>query len=1397
MCSPEIVLEKIVENIVGTVFQSVGRHVGFLFHYKKNLKNLKDEMENLEGQKTVVEGKVSQAKHRSEAIDDNVLVWLKHVDETKQGVDKFMDDKIEKENMMCFKFSCPNLISRYCLSKQAEEKVIRVKRLTTEGGNISKVSHPKENPRELEFPSSKDYEDFHSRQKVFKGIVQALKDSKVNMIGVYGTGGIGIPITDEKKSCKVVLTSRSPDVWKDMDVHKDFTIEILSQEEAWALFKKKVGDYVDSPGQPLLREIARAVCKECQGLPVAINALGVALKGKDMNAWQDALDKLNNNMLKEIEGINPKLYTSLKLSYDCLDSEDAKSCFLLCCLFPEDAEIQIDDLVRYYYTAGRILPHNQMPDTLEKALYRVRTVVGTLKRCGLLLDGNGEFLVKMHDVVRDVAISIAAKHEKSFLVKHGFQEWPEEPAYEHCSIISLRPDHVSDFPDMLVCPELHTLRLDCSGHKFRRTKIPDNFFSRTEKLMVLDLNTVIMSPLLPASFAKLAKLQMLCLNKCVLGDIAILKDLKDHLEILSLRGSVIKVLPPEVGELTGLRLLDMEDCYSLKMIPKGVISKLIRLEELYMPLSFDQWEGTGDERKISNVSLDELTSLTRLTTLHIWIPDTTLLPKDLTFQNLVRFRIKFGQDKFDYRDQGFRIRYSYSEGLLKLENFHSANTLEFLLGKPKWSIQINGLHPSKFINHLTDLSVKDCGIKYLFSPSCARGLVRLQYLAIQNCTEMEGVIGTEGDKEEDILIIFSGLKSLYLDNLPNLISFYPKMEKTTRRSGSSSGHAQTVLFNDKATFPALESLEIQSVEKITEIWDKQMLPIQEIPTESPFYELSKLEINACNNLMNVVGGWPKLEAIGTEKQKGKEVDDYHVTRFPKLKIMRLTDLQNLESFCSRSTRCEVLPLFDHQVEFPVLEVLNISSLPNITDIWDKKLHPTESFCPLLRKLYVIGCDKLVNVVRSNMLPQLGNLEIHSLSSCTSMEVIVDLEKREEEAQEAANNNTIIPFPELTEMWLARLQNIKSFCIFRSGEQPVFNAQIAFPKLENLYLPSLGERALQQLLGAFELPSLKHLCLYKCDEVSTMSSPHFLRSLRNVVLLEVTYCKGVREVFNFDGLEIGDGQECVGRPSLVQVRMVQLEKLRLNLQNLEYINIKGCPLLANLFTASVAKALGGLKGLCLSYCFRMEEVITTDEEGHKDVIDDDDEIVFPKLERLILEFLPNLKSFCGSNHNLNFPSLRRVVLKNCPKVQTFTSGSVRMPQIRLTTSGSDGLVIEDLNKRLEQQHLKGDKEIIWGISEMDGGYDSYYYNLQHLHRGGSPFSRLEISFQQELDHIIIVYEQIYECVAETSISLPNSYDKLLRQQELDHILIVSEFIVNLLYGGVADKFSLSGITFAVE
>ncbi|XP_058214578.1 uncharacterized protein LOC131326035 isoform X14 [Rhododendron vialii] len=1262
MGSPTIVLDKIVEKLVDIAFESVGRHLGYLFHYKKNMKNLEVQMNKLQERRGAIERQIDEAKTGGEVIVDDVSDWLKEVDILRQGVESFTRDKTVKENVRCFKFSCPDFNSRYRLSKEAEKKMGDVKTLA-EKANFGTISRRAPPPLELQFPSSGEYVSFDSRALVFDRIMEALTDSKVNVIGVYGTGGvgkttmvekvgeqvkknglfdevvmavvsrdakvakiqgeladrlhlkleaetevgkadqlwnrlsngkrnlvilddiwkklnlkeIGIPIRDGNKGCKVVLTSRNQHVLIDMDVHKDFPIQVLSEEEAWNLFKNKMGNNVDSHDQ--LHDIAKAVCRECRGLPVAILAVGAALKGKSMSAWKSSLDKLQKSMLNKIEDIDPKLFTSLRLSYDYLDSVDAKSCYLLCCLFPEDAQVPIEELARHCM-ARRLLDQN--PNTLEEARDIVCSVVNTLKTSCLLLDGINDDFVKMHDIVRDIAILIA-KEEKAFLVKHGVEEWPETGTYEKYSAISLRSENISELPEELVCPDLHTLMLECSRSKFQRElsiKIPDRFFRGAEKLVVLELDGVSMLPL-PSSLGKLMELRMLCLINCELGDIAILKDLKNKLEVLRIRGSDIKALPHEVGELTRLWLLDLGDCYKLKVIPSGVISKLHRLEELHFPLNFENWEGTTGNEETSKVSIDELMSLPRLSTLNIGIPRDhidELLPADLGFQNLIRFNITVGAAYYvDSKD--------YSVVVLR-DIYDDFNILERLLGKPGRG----GLYPSRSFNNLTQLLLEDCRLKYLFSPSCARGLLQLQSLRIWRSEIMEAVIGNEGEKDEEIIanaIKFSQLQSLHLESLPCLISFYPRIKKATTIESHSFSPAQS-LFNEKVAFPVLEELYINSVPNITEIWDKNLPPAESICL------LRFLEVRNCEKLMNVVPSYmlpllksietlevsecPEIEVIVVLEKKEKETQeatnkDIIIVQFPQLRKLRLENLERLSSFNNDTcTITETRPLFNHQVAFPALEELIISSVPNITEIWNKNLLQPESFClprslgirgcEKLRSLKVEDCEKLMNVVPSHRFPLLKNIEILKVSNCPQIEVIVIMEKREEETQEVTNKDMNIMFPVLRNLQLLNLENLKGVCAYKSEDRLCFNVQVAFPALEELIISSVPNVTeiwdknllqpesfcLPRSLGIQGCEKLRSLKVRGCEKLMNVVPSHMLPQLKSIKTLEVSECPEMVVIVVLETRE-EETQEATNKDMIIvfpELRSLQL----LNLENLK-------------------------------------------------------------------------------------------------------------------------------------------------------------------------------------------------------------------------------------------------------
>ncbi|XP_058214597.1 uncharacterized protein LOC131326035 isoform X32 [Rhododendron vialii] len=1348
MGSPTIVLDKIVEKLVDIAFESVGRHLGYLFHYKKNMKNLEVQMNKLQERRGAIERQIDEAKTGGEVIVDDVSDWLKEVDILRQGVESFTRDKTVKENVRCFKFSCPDFNSRYRLSKEAEKKMGDVKTLA-EKANFGTISRRAPPPLELQFPSSGEYVSFDSRALVFDRIMEALTDSKVNVIGVYGTGGvgkttmvekvgeqvkknglfdevvmavvsrdakvakiqgeladrlhlkleaetevgkadqlwnrlsngkrnlvilddiwkklnlkeIGIPIRDGNKGCKVVLTSRNQHVLIDMDVHKDFPIQVLSEEEAWNLFKNKMGNNVDSHDQ--LHDIAKAVCRECRGLPVAILAVGAALKGKSMSAWKSSLDKLQKSMLNKIEDIDPKLFTSLRLSYDYLDSVDAKSCYLLCCLFPEDAQVPIEELARHCM-ARRLLDQN--PNTLEEARDIVCSVVNTLKTSCLLLDGINDDFVKMHDIVRDIAILIA-KEEKAFLVKHGVEEWPETGTYEKYSAISLRSENISELPEELVCPDLHTLMLECSRSKFQRElsiKIPDRFFRGAEKLVVLELDGVSMLPL-PSSLGKLMELRMLCLINCELGDIAILKDLKNKLEVLRIRGSDIKALPHEVGELTRLWLLDLGDCYKLKVIPSGVISKLHRLEELHFPLNFENWEGTTGNEETSKVSIDELMSLPRLSTLNIGIPRDhidELLPADLGFQNLIRFNITVGAAYYvDSKD--------YSVVVLR-DIYDDFNILERLLGKPGRG----GLYPSRSFNNLTQLLLEDCRLKYLFSPSCARGLLQLQSLRIWRSEIMEAVIGNEGEKDEEIIanaIKFSQLQSLHLESLPCLISFYPRIKKATTIESHSFSPAQS-LFNEKVAFPVLEGLHIESVPNITEIWDKN-LP----PTES-FCRLRSLKVLYCGKLKKVVPSHilPQLKSIETlevtycwemevivvlerreeETQEATNKDmiimfpqlramtlqilenlkcvctykfedqlKFNV-QFPQLRILNLYNLGRLSSFNDTSTITETRPLFNHQVAFPVLEELYINSVPNITEIWDKNLPPAESIC-LLRFLEVRNCEKLMNVVPSYMLPLLKSIETLEVSECPEIEVIVVLEKKEKETQEATNKDIIIvQFPQLRKLRLENLERLSSFnndtCTI-TETRPLFNHQVTFPTLEELSIygmPNITEIWDKNLLPAESFCLLRSLKVQYCEKLMNVVPSYMLPLLKSIEILEVSECPEMEVIVVLEKRE-EETQEATNK-----YMIIVFPKLRkMELQELE-----------------------NLKGAC---AYKSEDQLNFNVQ-----------VAFPALEELYINSIPNITEIWDKNliSTESFCLLRSLEVKNCEELMNVVPSHM-LPQLK--------------------------------------------------------------------------------------------------------------------------------------
>ncbi|GAY32001.1 hypothetical protein CUMW_273110 [Citrus unshiu] len=654
--------------------------------YKTNFEKLNNEVDKLKNARDSVQYKVDDSRIKGDGIQQHVEEWLIAANKEINEVEILIEDR---------EFKQP-------LSKKAEREANAIVGLH-EKGRFDSVSF-RTIPEETWLKSTQDFMHFESRKSTLKEILDALSNRNFNMIGVYGMGGIGkttlvkevgrqakennlfekvissrvsqtpqikeiqreiaeklglkideesetvrawrlleqlkketkiliilddiwgsldleaigIPVADDNGGCKVLLTARSQDVLScKMDCQQNFVVDVLNEKEAWSLFKKMTGDCIEN-GE--LKSVATEVVKECAGLPIAIVPVAKALKNKSLYEWRNALRQLKRPFLRSFSGTQAvAAYSTIELSYYQLEGEELRRTFLLIGY----AFIScVKDVICYGMGLGLF----QNINTLEEARDRAHTLVDKLKNSCLLLDG-------------DTTISIASRVQHVFAVENE-TSWPDKDTLKVCTAISLFNTNISELPQGFECPQLKYfhIRNDPS------LRISDNIFTGMTELRVLDFTEMHLLAL-PSSLGLLQNLQTLSLDFCILGDIAIIGDLK-KLEILTLRGSDMEKLVEEMGELTQLRLLDLSYCFNLQVIPPNVISSLSRLEELYIgqsPIMWGKVGGVDGERR--NASLDELNNLSKLTSLEILIQDEKTLPRDLSFfKMLQRYRISIGYD---------------------------------------------------------------------------------------------------------------------------------------------------------------------------------------------------------------------------------------------------------------------------------------------------------------------------------------------------------------------------------------------------------------------------------------------------------------------------------------------------------------------------------------------------------------------------------------------------------------------------------------------------------------------------------------------------------------------------------------------------------------------------------
>ncbi|KAG4212940.1 hypothetical protein ERO13_A01G018420v2 [Gossypium hirsutum] len=542
----------------------------------------------------------------------------------------------------------------------------------------------------------------------------------------------GVLLLKQQNGSKVIFTTRCLDVCGQMQPNMDnnIRVECLPPREAFRLFEEKVG-LETLRMNPDICKLAEAVVEECAGLPLALITTGRAMASKTTpREWEYAIEVLRQSAASVLPGVGKEMYPKLKFSYDCLPDERFRSCFLYCSLYPEDWNITKDELVYCWIGEGLLDEHT----TLSNARNQGHFIIGSLIDACLLEKGHYNHAVKMHDVIRDMALWIAGESEKEkFFVKSGVQlkEQPKAKKWEEVTRMSLMNNQIENLTEILECPNLQTLFLGYNDLMV----IMDDFFNSLPMLRVLDLSSNMNLEELPVGIAKLVSLE--------------------HLDLSSTR---IRKLPVELKTLAKLKYLDLEWIEDLEMIPQQLISSFSKLQVLKMV-------GCGYGCLLV---LEEMKHLKYLNVLTLTFRSASELEKASRFNKFFSCAIECVSLK------GFRD--SRSLKILALANLQHLCALTLLrcMDLEEVKIERNIIEGAGCFHSFRSVSLARCN--HLRDVSWVTFAPHLEKLVIMECKGLKEIISEEKPGEvaelKENSDLFSKPEILRLRHLPKLKTVY-------------------------------------------------------------------------------------------------------------------------------------------------------------------------------------------------------------------------------------------------------------------------------------------------------------------------------------------------------------------------------------------------------------------------------------------------------------------------------------------------------------------------------------------------------------------------------------------------------------------------------------------------
>ncbi|XVE68487.1 hypothetical protein DITRI_Ditri09bG0072000 [Diplodiscus trichospermus] len=356
-------------------------------------------------------------------------------------------------------------------------------------------------------------------------------------------------LLDNKEGSRIMITTRNAEVaefCKRSSLVYVHDLKPLPLELAQELLCRIAFQFDVEKQCPLeLKDLSLDIVRRCEGLPLAIVAIGglLSTKGKDVLQWETLLNRLS----AEFE-INPHLtYIKKILSFSCLDLPFyLKFCFLYLGMFPEDHLIASGRLIRLWIAEGFVkrkqyatveeVARGYLTELIQRNLVQVEWIdsMGRVREC------------RVHDLLREVILS----------------KW------EELNLIQTSSENLIGFKGISRHLSVHHRANSFSG---------SNSKSQTHSVIVFDVDGA------PESLFKILSTDFKFLKEIDFQGVPlnhVPEELGNLLQLryLSLRDTKVKKLPKTIGKLQKLQTLDLKR--SLVCELPAEVNKLYNLQFL-------------------------------------------------------------------------------------------------------------------------------------------------------------------------------------------------------------------------------------------------------------------------------------------------------------------------------------------------------------------------------------------------------------------------------------------------------------------------------------------------------------------------------------------------------------------------------------------------------------------------------------------------------------------------------------------------------------------------------------------------------------------------------------------------------------------------------------------------